>query len=51
MGLGEVIGLKGWKGLGLKLHLYSKHHASALILCLLEEALGTEAEGEGILLP
>lgn len=38
MVLGEAI--------GLKLHLHSKHHASALIMYLFEEASGTEAEGD-----
>lgn len=46
MVLGEAITLKRRKPLGLKLHLQSKHHASGLIICLFEEALGTEADGD-----
>jgi len=46
MVLGEVIRLKGRKPAGLKLHLQSKRHISALIIYLFEEASGTEAEGD-----
>ena len=46
MVLQETIGLKGRKPAGSKLHLQSKHHASALTVCLFEEVLETEAEGD-----
>lgn len=46
MVLEEIIRLKGRKSVGLKLHLQSKCNAFALIKYLLEEASGTEAEGD-----
>lgn len=40
MGLGEATGLKESWAVGSKLYLHIKHHASALVICLLEEVWG-----------